>query len=463
MLFNSSSFLIFIVVFISIYFTYGRNTISRRNLFIVIGSYIFYSFWDWRFTFLLFGSSFIDFKIGCLLQKEKVQSNRKKFVLISIISNLGILFLFKYFNFFSDSLNILLLNIGADQFLPHTKVILPVGISFYTFQSLGYTIDVYRKKIYCVNKLIPFLAYVSFFPQLVAGPIERSSNLMPQFLSDRIINNKNIKLGFNLIVLGLFKKIVIADSLSPLVDMVYSQSNNSGPIILLATLAFGIQIYCDFSGYSDIARGIAYILGFKLMVNFNLPYFATTPKEFWRRWHISLSTWFRDYVYIPLGGNKCSKWRTIRNLLLTMGLAGIWHGAGWNFVLWGLWHGLMLSIFVNFKPIGLLSKTIGWLLTMVIVFYGWLLFRCNSIEQVNDYTLNIWSADFPVWFSDYLIVLLIYGSVFFLLQLWKKISCELCLPANLNTILNTAVLGIEIFLIALFWDSNGTQFIYFQF
>jgi len=463
MLFNSSSFLIFFIFFISLYFTYGRNNILRRNLLIVISSYIFYSFWDWRFTFLLFGSSFIDFKIGCLLQNEKIQYKRKKLVLLSVISNLGILFIFKYFNFFSDSLNILLSNLGVGQFFPHAKLILPVGISFYTFQSLGYTIDVYRKKINCVNKLIPFLAYVSFFPQLVAGPIERSNNLMPQFLSDRVINNKNIKLGLNLIILGLFKKIVIADNLSPLVDMVYSESMNSGPIILLATLAFGIQIYCDFSGYSDIARGIAYILGFKLMVNFNLPYFATTPKEFWRRWHISLSTWFRDYVYIPLGGNKYGKWKTIRNLFLTMGLAGIWHGAGWNFVLWGFWHGLMLSIFNNFNPTNLLSKTFGWLITMVIVFYGWLLFRCNSIEQIINFTLSFWSADLPIWFSDYLIVLLIYGFAFLVLQIWKKTTCELCPTANLNIFLNTMVLGFKIFLIALFWDSNGTQFIYFQF
>ena len=463
MLFNSSSFLIFFVVFISLYFTYGRNNIARRNLLIVVGSYIFYSFWDWRFTFLLFGSSFLDFKIGGLLQKEKVQNKRKKFVFLSIITNLGILFLFKYFNFFSDSLNILLLNLGADQFFPTAKVILPVGISFYTFQSLGYTIDVYRKKINCVNKLIPFLAYVSFFPQLVAGPIERSTNLMPQFFSESEINNEKIKLGFNLIILGLFKKIVIADNLSPLVDMVYSQTVNSGPIILIATIAFGIQIYCDFSGYSDIARGIAYILGFKLMVNFNLPYFATTPKEFWRRWHISLSTWFRDYVYIPLGGNKSGKWKTIRNLLLTMGLAGIWHGAGWNFILWGLWHGLMLSIFVNFKPTNFISNILGWLLTIFIVFYGWLLFRCHSIEQIINFSLNFCSTDFPAWFGDYLIVFLIYGFVFIFLQVWKKITCELCPSANLNTFLNTTVLGFKIYLIVLFWDSKGTQFIYFQF
>ena len=243
MLFNSSSFLIFFVVFISLYFTYGRNNIARRNLLIVVGSYIFYSFWDWRFTFLLFGSSFLDFKIGGLLQKEKVQNKRKKFVFLSIITNLGILFLFKYFNFFSDSLNILLLNLGADQFFPTAKVILPVGISFYTFQSLGYTIDVYRKKINCVNKLIPFLAYVSFFPQLVAGPIERSTNLMPQFFSEREINNEKIKLGFNLIILGLFKKIVIADNAAVVVNDIFANSAEYNGSTLLLGAFFDIALF----------------------------------------------------------------------------------------------------------------------------------------------------------------------------------------------------------------------------
>lgn len=463
MLFNSTSFLIFFFIFIGLYFTYGRRNITTRNLLIVISSYIFYSFWDWRFTFLLLSSSLIDFKIGCLLQNEKVQSKRKNLLIVSVFCNLGVLFLFKYFNFFSESLNELLINLGASKFFSQAKIILPVGISFYTFQSLGYAIDVYRKKTTCVDKLVPFLAYVSFFPQLVAGPIERSTNLIPQFLSSRKISNEFIYIGFNLIILGLFKKVVIADNLAPLVDMVYGQNINTGPIILFATIAFGIQIYCDFSGYSDIARGIAYILGFKLMINFNLPYFSTTPKEFWRRWHISLSSWFRDYVYIPLGGNKIGKSKTMRNLVITMLLAGIWHGAGWNFILWGLWHGLMLSLFSNFEPKNFVTKTLGWFLTMIIVFYGWLLFRCNSIEQIVNFTLNIGANNFPNWFNDYLFTLLLFGLVFFILQLWKKITSELCPAINLNIFLNSLVVAIKIYLIVLFWDSNGSHFIYFQF
>ena len=463
MLFNSTSFLIFFFIFISLYFTYGRENITTRNLLILISSYAFYSFWDWRFTFLLLGSSLIDFKIGCLLQNEQVQTKRKSLLIVSVFCNLGVLFLFKYFNFFSDSLNQLLISLGASEFFSHAKVILPVGISFYTFQSLGYTIDVYRKKTACVSKLVPFMAYVSFFPQLVAGPIERSINLIPQFLSTRSISNDFIHMGFNLIVLGLFKKVVIADNLAPLVDMVYGQNIDAGPIIVLATIAFGIQIYCDFSGYSDIARGIAYILGFKLMVNFNLPYFSTTPKDFWRRWHISLSSWFRDYVYIPLGGNKIGKGNTIRNLVITMLLAGIWHGAGWNFILWGLWHGLMLSLFSNFEPKNYASKALGWFLTMFIVFYGWLLFRCDSIEQIINFTLNFGVYTFPTWFNDYLFTLLLFGNVFLMLQLWKKITCELCPAILLNKYLNSLVVAFKIYLIVLFWNTSGSHFIYFQF
>ena len=463
MLFNSTNFLIFFFIYLIFYFAFGRKSIKKRNFIIALSSYTFYSFWDWRFTFLLLFSSVVDFYIANLIESKADNKKRKTLLCYSIISNIGILFVFKYFGFFCESFNNLLNSFGIKNIMPYTNFILPVGISFYTFQSLGYTIDVYRRKVKPVKELIPFLAYVSFFPQLVAGPIERCSNLMPQFLTRRSISNENIFFGLTLISFGLFKKVVIADNLAPLVDMVYSDAGFVGPVIILATFAFGIQIYCDFSGYSDIARGLAAILGFKLMLNFNLPYFACSPKDFWRRWHISLSTWFRDYIYIPLGGNQRGLKRTILNLFLTMAIAGLWHGAGWNFILWGLWHGLILSVFSSFLPKKNYSKFIGWFLTMIFVFYGWLLFRAVSLEQIVNYTINIFNNEYPIWFSAYVYNLLIFTLPFILIQFHKKYLGEPKYNNKQNTFLNLSICAFKIYFILMFWSSDGTQFIYFQF
>ena len=354
------------------------------------------------------------------------------------------------------------MNIQVDPLI--LNVILPVGISFYTFQSLSYTLDVYRDQLKPTRDWVAFFAYVAFFPQLVAGPIERASHLLPQFESVRVIRKDDLSEGIWLMIWGMFKKVVVADNMAPLVDMVYQENSGVvGPVILLATLAFGFQIYCDFSGYSDIARGVARILGFDLMFNFNLPYFATSPSDFWRRWHISLSTWFRDYLYIPLGGSRNGSANHLLNLLLTMTVAGLWHGAGWNFLLWGVWHGLALCLFIRFKPVSASAKVFGWMITMVIVFAGWALFRCVSLEQVWFLLRHVGSSETPTWFVDYVIRLSLFVSPLVLMQIWQATSNHKIPSLACPKWVHYGIQSVMIYLVILFWNTGGTPFIYFQF
>ena len=338
MLFNSDLFLKFFAAFLLLYFLV-RHQLVWRNVLIVIASYTFYGWWDYRFLSLLVISSLLDFVVGRCLQGIERPARRKLLLALSIAGNLTILGFFKYYDFFAASLASLLTELGMPFNVRTLGIILPVGISFYTFQTMSYAIDVYRRQITATRNLINFLAFVSFFPQLVAGPIERAGHLLPQFERTLAITAAMLEEGLWLVLWGMFKKVVLADNLAPLVDLVYQPTTVSGPLVLLGTVAFAFQIYCDFSGYSDIARGTAKFLGFDIMVNFNVPYAAANLREFWQRWHISLSTWLRDYLYISLGGNRRGPARTYLNLLLTMLLGGLWHGAAWNFVLWGLWHG----------------------------------------------------------------------------------------------------------------------------
>ena len=320
MLFNSQVFFLFFSCFLFLYWFLNKKSFSSQNYLILVGSYIFYAWWDWRFLFLIFGSSLIDFFVA-----KKIHNGTKKlnWLIVSCFSNLGILFVFKYFNFFTQSFIDLTNLFGFNISFNVVNIILPVGISFYTFQTLSYSIDVYRNKISPTSNLISFLSFVSFFPQLVAGPIERASNLIPQIESKRTINIDQFKAGFFQILVGLFRKIVVADNLALYVDLIYGdpQIYNSSTL-LLATFLYTFQIYFDFSGYSDIAIGTAKLLGFNFKQNFNLPYFSNSLTEFWRRWHISLSSWLKDYLYISLGGNRKGKLLTYRNLILTMLLGG---------------------------------------------------------------------------------------------------------------------------------------------
>ena len=462
MLFNSDTFLWFLLAFSLLYFV-TRQSLARRNWLILAASYCFYGWWDWRFLFLLLGSSLIYFYVGLALKRQTESKPQKRLVTISLVANLGALGIFKYFDFFSESFQSVLETLGMQVSMPMLNVILPVGISFYTFQSLSYTLDVYRKKLEPTNDLTAFLAYVSFFPQLVAGPIERASNLLPQFLAERKVTRQGMEMGIWLVIWGMFKKVVLADNFGALSYMIYGEHGEEGTIVYFGTIAFGFQIYCDFSGYSDIARGLAYMMGFNLMVNFNLPYFATSPSDFWRRWHISLSTWFRDYLYIPLGGNRGGNSAMMRNLLITMLVAGLWHGAGWNFVLWGLWHGVMLCLFSIIPLPKRMQPVLGWFLTMIVVFYGWLLFRAQSMGQIADLTASLFSWSFPVWINSYVLNLVVFMAPLLAMQVWQFRTNTIFPMLPHNRIVKAGLMAGCIFLIAVFWNAKGTPFIYFKF
>ena len=341
MLFNSIDFALFLpLVFLLYWFVFNKTKI-QQNLLVVISSYLFYGWWDWRFLSLIFFSTIVDYFVGIALSKEKKSKTRKKLLLISIFVNLGFLGFFKYYNFFLDNFIEAFSFFGSEFQSSPLNIILPVGISFYTFQSLSYTIDVYRNKFEPTKDFVSFTAFVSFFPQLVAGPIERATNLLPQFYKKRHFEYDKAVEGFHLIIWGLFKKIVIGDSCGAYVDQIFSDYENMNSIsLLLGAIYFAFQIYGDFSGYSDIAIGTSKLFGINLKMNFNFPYFSRDIAEFWRRWHISLSTWFRDYLYIPLGGSRGSTLLSFRNIFIVFLISGFWHGANWTFIVWGGVHAI---------------------------------------------------------------------------------------------------------------------------
>ncbi len=395
MLFNSFAFLIFFAIVFTANLLLPRRA---RNSWLLAASYFFYAAWDWRFLGLILLSTLVDYGAGLALGASEAPRRRRAIVTGSIVLNLGILACFKYAGFFAESLRELLAVFGVRVSDFALDVVLPVGISFYTFQTMGYTIDVYRRQLTPTRSLLDFGLFVAFFPQLVAGPIERAANLLPQITGERRIGWEKIGSGTWLLLWGLFKKVVIADNFWPLVDSVYAPSAQpTGAEVLAATYAFGIAIYCDFSGYTDIARGTARMLGFELMRNFDLPYFTRSIRDFWRRWHISLSTWMRDYLYIPLGGNRT---HPIRNLWLTMLLCGLWHGAGWNFVAWGAYHGTLMVLYraslrwrerlLDFRSPGARR---AWafasvLITFHVVMLGWTFFRAETLGRAFE----LWGA-----------------------------------------------------------------------
>ncbi len=395
MVFNSGIFLVFFIVFYLLYWWINKKfSLLVRNLFIIIASYVFYGWWDWRFLSLIVLSSAVDFIIGLKLSQTNDRSRRKLLLVSSLIVNLGVLGFFKYFNFFIDSLNVLLLQFNANLNTGTLKIILPVGISFYTFQTLSYTIDIYKNKLQLTKDPFAFFAFVSFFPQLVAGPIERAMHLLPQFSVKKSFNHfENVK-GLRLVLWGFFKKIVIADNFGALTEHVFNpEFNPSGLTVFLGATFFALQIYADFSGYSDIAIGISKMLGFDLMTNFRTPYFARSFQDFWRRWHISLSTWFRDYVYIPLGGSRNSQIRTYGNLLITFVLSGLWHGANVTFMVWGALHGLLLIVEKQFRLVRL--KAFYYPIVLVLVILFWLPFRAENLGLLKEYVVSL------VHFSSY--------------------------------------------------------------
>ena len=471
MQFNSIEFAIFLPLVFLIYWNL-RRSIKSQNIFVVFASYIFYGWWNWKLLFLIAFTSFLSWSCGILIEQYKNKNHLKRAKWISGINiciNLGILALFKYYNFFIDNF------IGAFQILGFSlhrislQLILPVGISFYTFQALSYTIDIYQGKIKPTKDIVAFFAYVSFFPQLVAGPIERATNLLPQFLKSRSFNyNKSVD-GMRQILWGLFKKIVIADNCAGMVNIIFDNYQNAGwQVLILGAFLFTFQIYGDFSGYSDIAIGTAKLFGFDLMTNFRNPYFSSNIPEFWRRWHISLNTWFRDYVYIPLGGNRCSKTKHIRNTLIVFGLSGLWHGANWTYILWGLFHGLLTIPYALNKKIRYKRyNIINIILTFILVVIGWIIFRAENINQAFDYIGGILSLSKGN--SDLgLSIVTLYTTIVFIISL---LTIEYLQRNNAHTLelngIHSRIVRWNIYLFLIFlillFPGQAETFIYFQF
>ncbi|MBU0677715.1 MAG: MBOAT family protein [Verrucomicrobia bacterium] len=466
MLFNSNVFLLFLAAFIPAYYIVRRN-LTWRNVLVVAGSYLFYGWWDFRFLALILVSTMLDYLVGLRLEKEERISFRKCWLALSVTGNLGILGFFKYYNFFVGSLSALARQAGHELDVVTLQIVLPVGISFYTFQTMSYSLDVYRKRIAPTRDLLSFMSFVAFFPQLVAGPIERARHLLPQFQQTRVVTRSMIDAGIWLCLWGLFKKVVIADNLAPMVDMAYAENGVSGLITLLGTIAFAAQIYCDFSGYTDIARGVAGILGFDVTLNFNLPYFATSIRDFWRRWHISLSTWLRDYLYIGLGGNRLGMLRTGMNLMITMLLGGLWHGASWHFVLWGAWHGAALIVYhLFFSERDAGSKwtsLVGRLVTTLIVLYGWLLFRAESVGQAFALTATLTHWEAPVWVLSYVQRLVLLTLPLIAVKIWQYRSRDLMCVMQCRAWVRYVLQGLLLIGIILFWEQESVPFMYFRF
>ncbi len=472
MLFNSFEFLFFFPTVFVLYWLLQFN-LKAQNIFLLLVSYFFYAWWDWRFLSLIIFSSIVDYVIGLRLHEAESAIIKKRWLLLSLSVNLGLLGVFKYYNFFVESFVVFAENWDWTPNELTLNVILPVGISFYTFQTLSYTLDIYRGTLKPTKDIVAFFTYIAFFPQLVAGPIERASNLLPQVLSKRTFTKAYFSEGILQIVVGLFRKIVIADTLAKYVDVVYGNIEvHDGTTIILATVFYAFQIYFDFSGYSDIAIGTAKLLGFSFMRNFNLPYFATSLTDFWRRWHISLSYWLRDYLYISLGGNRKGIVLTYRNLMITMLLGGLWHGSSWNFVIWGGIHGVVLSIekFLNANQWFRAIRSVNWLgriLTFVVVLLAWVFFRAKdfntallALRKIFQVQLNMpYVGDITVLANC--IAMLIVGLVFDFYLYRTKFSLEK-MGSSLGTtklIVLTCVISL---LITLFY-STSDNFIYFQF
>ncbi|RKN00879.1 MBOAT family protein, partial [Aquimarina sp. AD1] len=380
MYFNSFDFLIFLPIVFVAYWLFQKGKLQFQNIILLVSSYIFYGWWDYRFLALIALSTLVDYLVGIRISLCDTQKLRKRWLLVSVIFNLGVLSFFKYCHFFIDSWIDLCSSIGYDiQDVTTLSIILPVGISFYTFQTMSYTIDIYRDKLGPTRDFISFAAFVSFFPQLVAGPIERATHLLPQFLEKRKYTRESISYGIKLIIWGFFLKLVVADRTAIYVNSVYNNVEyHDGLSLVFATILFAFQIYGDFAGYSLIAIGTAKLFGFDLMTNFKRPYFSTSIHEFWNRWHISLSTWFRDYLYIPLGGNRVGRYRWFFNLFITFLISGLWHGAKWTFVIWGAINGiyLIIEILCNGKRRKGVFNVIS---TFCFISFAWIFFRANSV------------------------------------------------------------------------------------
>ena len=471
MLFNTFQFAYFMAILLPLYWFAPHRW---QNRMLLAASYYFYGCWNWRFLSLLIISTVMDFACGLAVDAIENPRKRKMFVALSMVLNLGMLGYFKYYNFFAESLQGALTNLGLSVPLNHLEVLLPIGISFYTFQSMSYVIDVYRKDIKPTRNLLEFAAFVSFFPHLVAGPIMRPTTLLPQIEHKRKFNIDQFYQGIYLIFWGLTKKVVIADNLAEYVNDIFNQWQTvDGGLALLGIYAFAFQIYCDFSGYTDAARGVAKLLGFELALNFNLPYFSTSPREFWARWHISLSTWLRDYLYIPLGGSRGGKWMVYRNLMLTMMIGGLWHGAAWTFVVWGFYQGVILVVhrmvepyLKRIQPRNAIDEAC-WkgariFVTFHLVCLGWLIFRAESMRQVWG-MLEAIATRFAVPSSSMLVPVTLCIIPLVLYQMLQYLTRDLDIISKTPWYVRSAFYTSCFYAFVLGGNFGGGQFIYFQF
>lgn len=469
MLFNSIAFLLFFPIVCVLYFCIPTTQIKTRNLLLLVASYYFYMNWEPAYALLLLTSTILTYLAAIGIGHFEDRRKKKVCLVSSLVVNLFILFLFKYYNFLAANLETVMQSTGLKLDMPEFSLLLPVGISFYTFQALGYSIDVYRGTTKVEQNFLTYALFVSFFPQLVAGPIERSNNLLPQFKQQHRFSYENVMAGVRLMVWGYFMKLVLADRCGLYVDTIFNNvDKHNGGSFLLASLLFPFQIYGDFAGYSLIAIGVARVLGFKLMENFHRPYFACTVGEFWHRWHISLSTWFKDYVYIPLGGNRVGRIRNYFNLLITFVISGIWHGANWTFFCWGSLHGILLCIekalgFSKRKFTGV-KKFCHWFVTFVLVCFAWILFRANNLHEATVILKGIFTnpgipkPEFANFIAIGLAMVVLFIKEFSDEYHWKmRFADSRCWYVRHIYIV------LMISYIILFGVFGGDQFIYFQF
>lgn len=479
MLFNSIEFLIFLPIVFALYWL-SKKSLKLQNLLIVVVSYIFYGWWNYRFLFLIALTTACSFLSGLLVERCERQRAKKAITISNITLNLGILGVYKYYNFFTDSFQQMLNSLGMHADWPVLNLVLPVGISFYTFQALSYTIDVYNKKIEPTHDVVSFFAFISFFPQLVAGPIERATNLLPQFRKARTFDYSKAVDGCRQMLWGFFKKMVVADNAAFFVQKIFDAPESyHGLTLLVGAVLFSIQIYCDFSGYSDIAIGCARLFGIELRANFRFPYFSRNIAEFWRRWHISLNKWFVDYVYIPLGGSRVSKFKVIRNTFIIFLLSGLWHGANWTFVIWGGIHAMM------FMPLLLLGKNRQYMdtvaagkkmpsikdaslisLNFCVVTFAWIFFRSDSFTDAVNYitqmfTMTGGSID-GLLLSMRMLLLLGFVTILFVLEWMQREHVHGLSVVPKNSMLRH-LLYFSIFFIIMWFGGTQADFIYFQF
>lgn len=479
MLFNSFEFLVFLPIVFLLYWLVFKS-LRWQNLFVVAASYLFYGWWDWCFLILIAITTFCSFASGVWLEKCEGQRVRQKWISASnILLNLVILCIFKYYNFFGENLAELFNAFGMQLDWVTLDILLPVGISFYTFQALSYTIDVYQHKIKPTRDVVAFFAFISFFPQLVAGPIERATHLLPQFLAPRTFSYEKAVDGMRQILWGLFKKMVVADNCAVAVNLIFDEYQTlDGFSLFLGAVFFTFQIYGDFSGYSDIAIGTARLFGIQLMRNFNFPYFSRDIAEFWRKWHISLTTWFRDYIYIPLGGSRCGKWKVARNTLIIFLVSGFWHGANWTFICWGAFHALlffplfMLGKNRKYQDVvakGRLLPSVKEACQMVFIFLlavvGWIIFRAETMRQAWDYMICM-VTKFHICMPEYGKKTLVYIFILLIVE-WLQREKQFGLQLELKGMFRyrTVRWGIYylLFIVSLVLAGQQEEFIYFQF